>query len=642
MSRFPSWHFRTMDAGEVHVDPVHDEFFKMQDLADALVRESIQNSLDARRGRSPVRVRFFFGSGTDALSPEAARQYFVGLREHIDAASILSIIPREEESVPYLLIEDFGTRGLTGDPAIDPEIEADTETKNDFYYFWRNVGRNKKSELDRGRWGLGKAVFSVASRIRTIFGLTRRADDARALLLGQAVLKTHIMSGTRMYPYGFVARFDRPGGMPLPIENPLLLERFADDFRLARTEPGLSVVVPYFRADELSFERIIDAAIRQYFYPIMRGDLVVDVEEGPHRESITARTIDEVAARHATGAADGIAHLTALTRWALTEAAEQRVQIGEGVADRAPKWNEDIFDKATLEELRTRFDRGEPVAVRAPIFVKKKRSRTSVSYFDIVIQKDETLRKPEFHFIRRGITIPDVKGTATSEKAARALVIVDHDALSTFLGDAENPAHSEWSERADKLRMLYDLHAGTLRYVKNSAAFLASLLNRPPEGRVRDFLGHIFSIDIVDDETTADSRLLHARESQTGESAPANGGDGKSRTPRITIVPAAGGFTIKGSGDASLVARPFTVEMAYRVRNGNPFKKHSAFDFDARGDQLTLESAAANANRTGVNSIEFVPASAKFHITMKGFDPHRDLLVRVVERTSDAAEAELH
>ena len=43
MSRFPPWHFRSMDLGEVHVDPVHDEFFKAQDLADALVRESIQN-----------------------------------------------------------------------------------------------------------------------------------------------------------------------------------------------------------------------------------------------------------------------------------------------------------------------------------------------------------------------------------------------------------------------------------------------------------------------------------------------------------------------------------------------------------------------------------------------------------------------
>ena len=58
-----------MDLGEVQVDPVHDEFFKAQDLADALVREAIQNSLDARtqRSRSPVRVRFRFAAGPTIL-----------------------------------------------------------------------------------------------------------------------------------------------------------------------------------------------------------------------------------------------------------------------------------------------------------------------------------------------------------------------------------------------------------------------------------------------------------------------------------------------------------------------------------------------------------------------------------------------
>ncbi len=56
----------------MQVDPVHDEFFKAQDLADALVRESIQNSLDARlsRSRSSVRVQFRFGVGINALPAE--------------------------------------------------------------------------------------------------------------------------------------------------------------------------------------------------------------------------------------------------------------------------------------------------------------------------------------------------------------------------------------------------------------------------------------------------------------------------------------------------------------------------------------------------------------------------------------------
>jgi hypothetical protein len=68
----------------------------------------------------------------------------------------------------------------------------------------------------------------------------------------------------------------------------------------------------------------------------------------------------------------------------------------------------------------------------------------------------------------------------SGDKATRALIVIEEPALSRFLGDAENPAHSDWSERADKIRTQYDHGAWTLRFVKNSASFLASLLARRP------------------------------------------------------------------------------------------------------------------------------------------------------------------
>jgi hypothetical protein len=100
----PSWHFREMARGEINVDPVHDEFFKAQDLADALVREAIQNSLDARRGHSTVRVRFRLGTA-HALPAERAARYLRGLEDHV-------ALP-QELAMPFLLVEDSGTRGLT-------------------------------------------------------------------------------------------------------------------------------------------------------------------------------------------------------------------------------------------------------------------------------------------------------------------------------------------------------------------------------------------------------------------------------------------------------------------------------------------------------------------------------------------------
>lgn len=639
MSRFPSWHFRSMDAGEVHVDPVHDEFFKAQDLADALVRESIQNSLDARipRSRSPVRVRFRFAGGADALHADATREYFDGLSAHLNAAAktIHTVLPRHDEAVPYLLIEDFGTRGLTGDPHIDPELEPEgEEKKNDFFYFWRNVGRSSKGEVDRGRWGLGKAVFTVASRIRTIFGITRRFDDGRSLLLGQSVLKTHVLDGQRIYPYGFFARFEKRNGLPLPIEDPILLDRFVDDFRATRVEPGLSIVVPYYRDDELSLERISKSVVQQYFYPILRGDLVVEVVDGARIERITTDTIEGL-----SGTDPSTGRLCTMTRWSLEQSDATRISLTDRGAA-APRWDESILPPDQLATLRDRYASGERLAFRVPLLVKRKRARPASSWFDVYLERDESLRKPEHHFIRSLITIPEVR--VNGDKSTRALIVIEEPALSRFLGDAENPAHSDWSERADKIRTLYDHGAWTLRFVKNSASFLASLLARPPVGRERDFLADLFSVEMTAEslgDGTVPTRIpirtgmgtTAITDHSTGEPIAAGG---------ITISRVAGGFTIRSAGAA--IGRPMRAELAYRARAGNPFRKHSPFDFDLLSeDGIRIQAEGVTFRPTSMNAFELVPSAAKFQISMKGFDSRRDLLVRVV-RADDAPETELH
>src|SRR5438046_1755766 len=83
------------------------------------------------------------------------------------------------------------------DMDIDP-IQGEFFTTRDignishnFYYFWRNVGRSGNTDDKLGRWGLGKTVFPAASAINTFWGLTVRKSDARKLLMGQSVLRTH-------------------------------------------------------------------------------------------------------------------------------------------------------------------------------------------------------------------------------------------------------------------------------------------------------------------------------------------------------------------------------------------------------------------------------------------------------------------
>ncbi len=629
-----------MERGEINVDPVHDEFFKAQDLADALVRESVQNSLDARRGRAPVRVRFRFARGSRALDAASAAKYFHGFDRHLDAASpeLNAGLPRDPSTIPFLLIEDSGTRGLTGDPAGDPDLDDDG-SRNDFYYFWRNVGRSSKGELDRGRWGLGKAVFAVSSRIRTIFGLTHRADDGRRLLLGQSVLKTHVIEGTKFDPYGFFARVDRH--LPLPIEEPSLLDAFSGDFAIDRSEPGLSVVVPWYREEELSLIAIASSAIRQYFYPIVRGDLVVLIEDDLTSETISARSIDEVAARLLGAEAESLRKLCDLTRWSIAAGAGSDSLFtlrmpGPG----QPKWSEALLPAEDLDLLRDRFGVGERIALRIPIAVKRRKAHASAtSHFDLFMQKDDSLRRAEQHFIRRGITITDVR--VPNDKPVRALAVIDDEALSTLLGDSENPAHSDWLERADKVRTHYDLGATTVRFVRQSISHLSSMLARPPVGQMRDFLVELFSVE-GDDPTSGQgdrgSGDVPGPESGA-ESHDAPPVTPPRRGPRITT--AEGGFIIRGRVEAEQVGQPLRSEVAYRCRHGNPFRKYSPFDFEL-GTSINIAARGADVAHAEKNSFEFTPTGMEYEIELTGFDPRRDVLVRVVEANADAAETELH
>jgi hypothetical protein len=463
-----------------------------------------------------------------------------------------------------------------------------------------------------------------------MFGLTRRADDGRLLLLGQAVLKTHVIEGRRFAPYGFFAHSGRDN-FPHAIEE---ARRFIADFGLERDEPGLSIVIPFHRDEDLKFEAIVASVIRQYFYPITRGDLIVTVEENGRTETITGRTIE----REASDA--NLAKLCALVRWSIALPESEWIEVAEPPATGAPKWHDDAIPAAQLDILRNRFEQGDRLAFRIRVPVRRKRSRAASSYFDVALEKDETLKRGEHHFIRRGITIPEVR--APRDSPVRALLIADDEAISTFLGDAENPAHSDWSERNDKVRGLYENGASTLRYVKNAIAQLASALSTPPAGRAPDLLADIFSIDVPEGDelgSAADAGGADAPQAAgVGGPTPNVGG----RVMSMRITPIAGGFTIQGIGANGNTGVRCKADVAYRTRSGDPFRKYSPFDFAIGRGGVTLKSDGAEVGAARENHIEFQPLRSDFQLIVTGFDRRRDLVVRVSRKDDDAPEAELH
>jgi hypothetical protein len=156
------WVFEELRGAAVRRQPNEAVLFKTEQTGegeyagnDALVREILQNAVDARAGDGPVRVRLAIHDPSDAPPPDRLAHYFERLHEPLTSRQIVF----DQHGVPlspcrFLVCEDFGTRGLEGDTELfsDP-LEGD-RLRQDFYWFWRNIGRSGKTGDDLGRWGL--------------------------------------------------------------------------------------------------------------------------------------------------------------------------------------------------------------------------------------------------------------------------------------------------------------------------------------------------------------------------------------------------------------------------------------------------------------------------------------------------------
>ncbi len=616
-----SWQFNPMTPGDLNVDPFEYEFFTTETLGGitgALVREAIQNSLDAAV-EEKVLVRFRFGTVQDSVRD----RYLKGLWPHARAA-----IRGEGWSVPdsttplrFLVVEDEGTRGLEGDPRqYDDDGDDGGGIRNDFYYFWRNVGRSSKKATERGRWGLGKTVFAAASRLRAFFGLTVRRSDSRTLLMGQAVLRIHWLGGRRYRPYGYYGRHE--DGLTMPFDDPEICEEFSRSFGLWRRTAGLSIVIPY-PDQEITFQRIVESVVRHYFHPLLAGRLEVKIQnEGETSLDLRTDCLEREIRRR-----DGLRHLLPLIElagWGMNpekEAIAELIAPGQG---RALKLAEDLFDSADLERLRRRYDEGRRVALDVPLWIQRREQPPCPARFRLLMERDAENQRGEGSFVRQGITIENPG--ARRPRGVRWILVVDDPTLSSFLGDAENPAHTEWQRSSPKFKEKYSLGPSTLDFVRSAPANVAALLSRPAQARDPDLLRHIFSLP----REAAGPSLQRRLQSREGEAAAASeellpailGRNGELVMEKIEE-----GFRLHGRVNEE-APRRLEMMVAYDVLRGNPFQRYSPLDF-RMGNSIEVRPRGARILSCHDNRLELEIEDSEFSVAVTGFDENRDLRVKV-------------
>jgi hypothetical protein len=599
------WFFKEIERGTPERNPRETEFFRITSPGEAVVREFIQNSLDARRNQGPVKIKISLNS----IRRENINNFLDDrLKDHLNACKLIDG-GEYPEDISYIVLEDFNTTGLDG--YYTPDAGDDN-----FYNFWWREGISEKRGQIAGRWGLGKITYHIVSRIRTFWGLTIR-EDGKALLMGKALLKTHTLNGRRYHYFGYFSRDDF-----MPVENNSILSQFKNNFGVSRNnnETGLSIVIP-LPIDEINFDSIMKGVVQHYYYPLLAGRLKVEVHD-----NINGRQ-EELNSENLVEKPSGI-------NWSDTE--WEGINIRKILEFIKGSLNAQYFtlliqEPESLhitqesfgqqkETIKENFLRGDSLRFKVPVKIKKTDGPELESYVEILLKRFPEFRKPFEAYIRSGILISEIK--MLGNRPTAGLFIADDLAVCEFLGDCETPAHTNWNERTEGFAGKYEDASRILRFIKKSMLQIVSILDEPPRERQVDFLKDIFSIPVSPEE----------REGEIESTRPPKIPPKIERKPRtfnIDIIQ--GGFKVTLNTDITGITFPFkaTVKMAYDTRRGNPFSQYDKFDFDVAGDSITIETHDCNVIERKDNILKVEITGVNFELRVTGFDLKRDLVIDV-------------
>jgi len=607
------WKFKKLERGDPERDPHESEFFRLTNVTEAIVREFIQNSLDAKQPGSPrVKVRFTLGS-VRRSSLERILTEGEDLKKHLQACKLLPEQYNEINPVLYVTIEDFGTTGLDGDTWEAGERPAG---RQNFYNFWWCEGKSLKQGREAGRWGLGKTTFHLASRLRAFWGLTVRSDDDRMLLMGKALLKTHKIDDITYQYYGYYVDDEFK-----PVTSSDKIAEFVRMFGLTRNnEPGFSLVIP-MPEGEIDKVSILHSAIFHYFYAIISGLLEVEIQDSEGVMKLESSNLTEIAM---------------LEDWQGTE--WDKINVGvflrfiKNCIDMTDRFElpRDCAERLVIDEasfgeeinrLRESFLDGQLVAIRVPVRVQKSRGVPQDTYYDIYLQRDGTLRKAQEYYIRSGITVVDLH--SLRNRPVRALFVAQDKHITAFLGDAETPAHTVWNEKTEGFKEKYVDAASLLRFIKSSVETIVSLLDLPPKERQIDFLKDIFYI----------TRPVQRDEEET--TPPIVPPDIVRRKPIFNITQSERGLRVSLADKGKRLPLTGKLELAYDVRRGNPFNQYKTHDFDVSSGGIQVTNSGCRIITATQNLVKFEVLDVDFILELTGFDRRRDLVVKVNEVTNE-------
>ena len=235
-------------------------------LLDLIVRESIQNSLDAGiDGVGNTRVDFHFGDfDTDNLA------------RHLEGVSD-ELLSNYCNKTKFLAISDKNTFGLTG--AISGDSHDDLVNSN-FYKLVFGIGKNQEKEGAGGSWGLGKtSFFRVGNGIVIYYTRIKTADSYEERLIGSLIENNKLEDRLLPKSNRGIAWWGKEGNnnQIMPITDPDKIKEILNLFNLKpyqESETGTTILIPYLREE---FYNMQDHASSHYWMSDLKATIKMSV-----------------------------------------------------------------------------------------------------------------------------------------------------------------------------------------------------------------------------------------------------------------------------------------------------------------------------------------------------------------------------
>ena len=632
------WQFETLSPNENSgTSTVEDNFANEErEGVEILVRETLQNPLDARHLEEVVEVRYDLVSVNRHTSVFAQSLFSDECRKHL-LAGRLTASEELPDTIEYLVIEDFGTSGLEGS-YLDSSVDGSSENWN---AFWFREGQGAKPTKSNGGAGQGKITLYTTSAIRTVLALTHRASDGKELLLGCCRFRQNYkLPGNPAERWSKEARWSStktPRDLAIPIKDAVFLEKLKEELQLKRgTRAGTTFIVPMPKV--ITLAAIQSAVINEFYFPIRRGRLKVLVGNvAIDSESISKLAIElGNTGRHAPDFRVFMEEAIKLHIDCLPMAKAKHSWVRE------PKLSELHFEPVELKALKAAFEDSKIINVEFPVQVTKKDSTEALQgTFRVILKQNPDGEQSHELFIRQDLGIDGERRLKGSRRIqpCLALTFIRELNLSSLLAAAEEPTHRTWNSKRPKVVGRYKEPDKALNAVRNAALRLVEFLT--PPGKRDDTALSIYFADPSAPPTKRKGGAGSTPDTPTAEPDIDLPPIPPPRAKPIDFVPLSDGFRIKSNPpEMILKSLPLLceIDVAYATTFGDPFTQWDAAEFWLNDDKAfpVVSSGVTELVRDG-NQISFYMTQPVSEIKVTGFDTNRQLEVRINYRESNNA-----